>query len=73
MLKGINICVVGPKTAEALESYGLRPDLVPSEFKAEGVVAALGGQQVKGPEIPDPAGESSRELIPDRLREQGAG
>jgi uroporphyrinogen III methyltransferase/synthase len=72
MLKGIRICVVGPKTAEALESHGLRPDLVPAEFKAEGVVAALGGRQVNGQRFLIPRAKIARELIPDRLREQGA-
>ena len=55
MLKGVNICMVGPKTAESLEQYGLRADLIPTEFKAEGVLAALGGTQGQRPEIPDPA------------------
>jgi uroporphyrinogen III methyltransferase/synthase len=72
LLKGVNICVVGPKTAEALESYGLRPDLVPSEFKAEGVLAALGGTKVKGQKFLIPRAKVAREIIPDKLREQGA-
>ncbi len=72
LLKGVNICVVGPKTAEALESYGLRPDLIPSEFKAEGVVDALGGTGVKGKKFLIPRARVARELIPDKLREQGA-
>jgi uroporphyrinogen III methyltransferase/synthase len=71
-LKGVNICVVGPKTAEALESYGLRPDLVPSEFKAEGVLAALGNEKVRGMKFLIPRAKTARELIPDKLREQGA-
>jgi uroporphyrinogen III methyltransferase / synthase len=72
MLKGVNICVVGPKTAEALEAYGLRPDLVPSEFKAEGVLSALGGVKVKGHKFLIPRAKVARELIPDKLRELGA-
>ncbi len=72
LLKGVNICVVGPKTAEALESYGLKPDLIPSEFKAEGVLAALGGAAVKGRRFLIPRAKVARELIPDKLREKGA-
>lgn len=71
-LKGVNICVVGPKTAEALGSYGLKPDLVPSEFKAEGVLAALGGTKVRGQKFLIPRAKVAREIIPDKLREQGA-
>jgi uroporphyrinogen III methyltransferase/synthase len=72
MLKGVDICAVGPKTAEALESYGIRPDLVPAEFKAEGVLSALGGLKVKGLKFLIPRAKSARELIPDKLRELGA-
>jgi uroporphyrinogen III methyltransferase / synthase len=72
MLKGVNICTVGPKTAESLEAYGLRADLVPSEFKAEGVLAALGGVEVRGRRFLIPRAKVAREVIPDRLRELGA-
>ncbi len=71
-LKGVMICAVGPKTAEALEQYGLKADLVPSEYKAEGVLAALGGVRVKGQRFLIPRAKVARELIPDRLRELGA-
>lgn len=72
MLKGVNICTVGPKTAELLEQYGLRADLIPPEFKAEALVAALGGATVKGRKFLIPRAKTAREFIPDKLREQGA-
>ncbi len=73
ILKGVNICTVGPKTAELLMQYGLKADLIPAEFKAEGVVAALlGGLNVKGLKILVPRAKAAREIIPDKLREQGA-
>ena len=72
ILKGVNICTVGPKTAELLEQYGLRADLIPAEFKAEGVVAALGGAAVKGRKFLIPRAKVAREIIPDKLRGQGA-
>jgi len=72
MLKGVQICAVGPKTAEALEARGLRADLIPAEFKAEGVLAALGGVKVKGLKVLIPRAKAAREIIPDRLRELGA-
>jgi uroporphyrinogen III methyltransferase/synthase len=71
-LKGAMICAVGPKTAEALELHGIRADLIPSEFKAEGVLAALGGGRVKGLRFLIPRAKVARELIPDKLREAGA-
>src|SRR6185369_11571511 len=33
------VCAVGPKTADSIGSYGIRPDLIPADYKAEGVVA----------------------------------
>lgn len=72
ILKGVKICAVGPKTAEALEQYGLRPDLVPEEFKAEGVLKALGGRGVKGVRFLIPRAKKAREIIPEKLRELGA-
>ncbi|HXY55641.1 MAG TPA: uroporphyrinogen-III C-methyltransferase [Nitrospirota bacterium] len=71
-LKGVNICAVGPKTAESIEQYGLRADLIPSEFKAEGVLAALGGANVKGRKFLIPRAKVAREIIPDKLRDLGA-
>ncbi len=72
ILKGVKICVVGPKTAESLEAHGLRADLIPTEFKAEGVLEALGGAQVKGKRFLIPRAKVAREIIPDKLRELGA-
>jgi uroporphyrinogen III methyltransferase/synthase len=72
LLKGVSICAVGPKTAESIEQYGLRADLIPSEFKAEGVLAALGGVNVKGWKFLIPRAKVAREIIPDKLRELGA-
>jgi uroporphyrinogen III methyltransferase / synthase len=72
VLKGVNLCTVGPKTAEALETWGLRADLVPAEFKAEGVLAALGGLKVKGQKFLIPRAKVARELIPVKLTELGA-
>ena len=71
-LKGVQICAVGPKTAEALDAYSIRADLVPEEFKAEGVLAALGGVQVKGKRFLIPRAKVARELIPEKLRTLGA-
>jgi uroporphyrinogen III methyltransferase / synthase len=72
MLKGVNICTVGPKTAESLEVFGLRADLIPSEFTAEGVLAALGGTEVRGKRFLIPRAKLAREIIPETLRDSGA-
>jgi len=40
-LKGINICAVGAKTEAAINKYGIKVDLVPEEFNAEGLISAI--------------------------------
>jgi uroporphyrinogen III methyltransferase/synthase len=40
-LKGIRVCAVGTKTAEAINKYGIKVDLVPEEFNAEGLISAI--------------------------------
>ncbi|MBI5098625.1 MAG: uroporphyrinogen-III C-methyltransferase [Nitrospirae bacterium] len=40
-LKGIKICAVGSKTAAAINNYGIKVDLVPEEFNAEGLISAI--------------------------------
>jgi uroporphyrinogen III methyltransferase/synthase len=72
ILKGVNICTVGPKTSESLESYGLRADLIPAEFKAEGIIDALGSVNLRGLKILIPRAKIAREILPDKLRELGA-
>ncbi|MGA2191769.1 MAG: uroporphyrinogen-III synthase [Nitrospirota bacterium] len=71
-LKGLGIIAVGPKTAAALEASGLKPDIVPEEFKAEGILAALEGRDIKGKRFLYPRAEGAREVIAERLREKGA-
>ncbi|MBI5740912.1 MAG: uroporphyrinogen-III C-methyltransferase [Nitrospirae bacterium] len=40
-LKGVKICAVGSKTAAAISNYGIKVDLVPEEFNAEGLIRAI--------------------------------
>ena len=37
-LRGIRLCAIGPKTARAIRQFGLRVDLMPEEFRAEGLI-----------------------------------
>lgn len=40
-LKGMKICAIGAKTASEVGKYGLRVDLMPEEFNAEGLIEAV--------------------------------
>jgi uroporphyrinogen III methyltransferase/synthase len=72
-LKGPLLCAVGTSTAERLARYGIRVDLVPSEFRAEAVVAALEEHgSAEGARVLLPRADIGREVIADQLRAAGA-
>lgn len=66
------ICAVGPKTAAALAPHGITPDLVPSDYKGEGVVAAFRNLPIAGKRILFPRADRAREIIPSGLDLLGA-
>jgi len=71
-LKGIKIGVIGPKTAEVWEGLGIRPDLMPGEYRAEAVVEAFKEVGISGAKILIPRAAQAREVLPDDLRKAGA-
>jgi len=66
------IAAVGPKSAAAVREYGIVPDLVPADYKAEGVVAEFGRLNISGKKILFPRADKARELIPTALTAMGA-
>jgi uroporphyrinogen-III synthase len=70
--QGCKVCVVGPKTAEALVAFGIRPDLIPQQFTGEGVVAAFEGIDLHGKTLLFPKADGARDLIPLELARRGA-
>ncbi|MFM8551460.1 MAG: uroporphyrinogen-III synthase, partial [Nitrospiraceae bacterium] len=71
-LSGIRIGCIGPRTAQELARYGLRADLIPSTFQAEGLVEALQASGVSGKRVLIPRAAVARELLPEQLRALGA-
>ncbi len=71
-LQNVRICAVGPSTGENLERYGVKADVIPAEFKAEGVVDAFRNESIKGKKVLFPRAKEARELIPQKLRDRGA-
>jgi len=70
-LRGIRLGAIGPKTAAALEERGLRLDLVPSEYRAEAVIDALGEAEIRGRRFLLPRAAKAREVLPEKLVEMG--
>jgi len=71
-LKGIRVAAIGPKTADAIRSKGVNPDLVPQEYRAEAVVEAFVKQGVQGLKILLPRAADAREVLPQELEKMGA-
>jgi len=70
-LDTVQIVAVGPKSAEALSAHNLQADLVPDDYRAEGLVALL-KEQVSGKRVLYPKAALARELIPVELAKAGA-
>lgn len=71
-LGNCRVCAVGPKTAEVTKSFGIRADLTPSDYKAEGVIAEFSKLDITGKKILYPRADRAREIIPSELGAMGA-
>lgn len=71
-LKGPGIAVVGSATADSLLAHGIRADLLPDQFTAEGLAAALLAQGVAGQKILLPRALKARDVLPESLGQAGA-
>lgn len=71
-LKGIKIGAIGPETAKGLESVFLRADLVPKEYRAEGLLRALKREEMRGKRVLLPRALEARDILPRTLRDWGA-
>jgi uroporphyrinogen III methyltransferase/synthase len=71
-LAGCRICAVGPKTADEIRSFGIRPDLVPADYKAEGVVDEFSRLDMHNTRVLFPRADKARDVIPRELKRMGA-
>jgi len=66
------IAAIGAATAQKLREYGIIADVVPVEFRAEGIIEAVKEQITAGMKILIPRAQEAREILPEKLRELGA-
>lgn len=72
-LAGPRICAVGTATADRLVRYGVRADLIPEEFRSEGVAAAMFARgAMPGSRVLLPRADIGREVIAEELAALGA-
>ncbi|NLG33283.1 MAG: HemD protein, partial [Syntrophomonadaceae bacterium] len=70
-LMGIKICAIGPATRGRIERRGVRVDLVPEEFRAEGVISTLHQRLRPGDWVLLPRAKGAREVLPETLGKWG--
>lgn len=71
-LAGCKICAVGPKTADEIRLFGIVPDLIPKDYKAEGVVDEFTRLDMHGSRVLFPRADKARDIIPRELKRIGA-
>ncbi len=76
-MRHVRIAAIGPATAAALEQYGLKADIVPGEYMAEGVIAALKndaeerGVALEGQRVLLARAAEARNVLVSELRQAG--
>ncbi|MBN4054695.1 uroporphyrinogen-III C-methyltransferase [Nitrospira defluvii] len=70
-LNGISLCAIGPRTAKAIEDWGMQVSLCPEEFKAEGLLKALGTRGIRGKRFLIPRAKEAREILPEEIKRLG--
>ena len=73
LLSGVRVAAVGSATAGHLRHHGVEPDLVPVNYRAEGLVEALRETGLgAGSRVLIPRAAEAREVLPEQLASMGA-
>lgn len=72
LLAGVKVAAIGAQTAAQLRKFGIYADIVPLEFRAEGIVEALAGLIEPGMKVLIPRALVARDILPVKLTELGA-
>lgn len=68
----VKVAVIGVKTEEEINRYGIKPDLIPAKFTAEGLLESFEKIDLKGSRIALPRTLSARKVLPEGLALLGA-
>jgi len=71
-LARVRLAAIGPETAAELERRHVRPAVVPAEYRAEGLLAALADADVRGRRFLLPRAAGARPVLPETLAARGA-
>ena len=77
-LKGLKVCSIGSKTGSFIRKFGIKTDLIPEKFNAEGLIDSFSKEAgmnspklLKGVRFLMPRAEVAREVLPEKIRELG--
>lgn len=70
-LTGRRVAAIGPATADALAEHGVRADLVPGEYRAEGLLERLRGVVTPADRVLLPRAAQTRDVLVTGLRRLG--
>ncbi len=70
-LGNAKVAAIGEKTAQTLQTFGIRADFVPQSFVSEAALQEF-TEPVKGCRVLFPRALEGRDVLPDGLRERGA-
>lgn len=68
-LGGKYVAAIGPQTAASIKKFGIVPDLVPHDYRAEGILEVF--HERKTQKILFPRAKVARETLPKTLRKRG--
>ncbi len=66
------IAAIGPATAQLLREYALTVDAIPTEYRAEAIIGAIGIGKIRGAHILIPRAQIAREVLPRMLSDSDA-
>ncbi|MEW6673011.1 MAG: uroporphyrinogen-III C-methyltransferase [Thermodesulfobacteriota bacterium] len=68
----LRTAAIGPATERRLFDFGIKSDIVPPNYRAESIVSAFAGIDVKNKKILLPRAREARAVLPDELARMGA-
>ncbi|MDH3444137.1 MAG: uroporphyrinogen-III synthase [Deltaproteobacteria bacterium] len=71
-LASVQVAAIGPETAKRLEAAGVTRCLVPTSYRAEGILDVLHPDTMRGKRVLIPRAAKAREVLPETLRQWGA-
>ena len=71
-LRGLLIGAIGPATAAEFAKVGIKVDIVPRQYTAEGLLEALADLELRGKAFLIPRAKVARDVLPRVLTERGA-